>query len=65
MTDEQRRELKRAIQNEFVSDDEDKLRQAYREMGKQLAIIQEEMGISRYEALMFVATMLGQSMRPQ
>ena len=63
MKEKELRELKKAVMNEFLSDEEDTMRQGYREMGKHLAVIQEEMNLTRSEALYFVATMMGSMMR--
>lgn len=64
MTKKQRDELNKAIMNEFLTSQEDELRKAYREFGRHLEMLQEEMGLSRHEAILFLATMIGQSMRP-
>lgn len=48
---------------EFMTDDENELRKGYRNMKEQLRMIQEEMGLSRFEAITFLATMLGNSIR--
>ena len=65
MTEKQRQELNQARLNEFfgVQTQEDELRKSFREMGKQLQLIQEEMGLSRSEAINFLATMFGTSIR--
>ena len=65
MTEKQKQELNQARLNEFmgVQTHEDELRNSFREMGKQLQLIQEEMGLSRSEAISFMATMFGTSIR--
>ena len=65
MTEKQKQELNQARLNEFfgVQTHEDELRKSVREMGKQLQLIQEEMGLSRSEAINFMATMFGTSIR--
>lgn len=65
MTEKQKQELNQARLNEFfgVQTHEDELRKSFREMGKQLQLIQEEMGLSRSEAINFMATMFGTSIR--
>ena len=63
MTEKQRRELQKARMNEFLSDDDEIMRKGMRDIGRMIASAQEEAGLNRLEAIYFVATMLGQSMR--
>ena len=63
MTEEQRKKLKIAQMNEFLSDDEEVMRKGMRNIGQLIATAQEEAGLSRFEAIHFVATMLGNSLR--
>lgn len=63
MTDEERKDLIQAIKNERLGYDEEEARKGYRQMGEQLTMIQEEMGLSRYEAIIFLSNMIGASMR--
>lgn len=63
MTNKEREELNKLRMAEFMTDDENELRKGYRNMKEQLIMIQEEMGLSRFEAINFLATLLGSSMR--
>ena len=45
-----------------ISFDEDEMRKGYREFARQLRLAQEEMGLSRYEAIIFLSTLIGNSM---
>ena len=63
MTEKQRRELQKARMNEFLSDDEEVMRKGMRNIGQLIATAQEEAGLSRFEAIQVVATMLGNSLR--
>lgn len=62
MTKKERDALNKAIKNEFVDDDEEQMRKGYREFNRQLQMAQEEMGLSRYEAIIFLSTLIGNSM---
>jgi len=62
MTEKERDALNKAIKNEFVDDDEEQMRKGYREFNRQLKMAQEEMGLSRYEAIIFLSTLIGNSM---
>lgn len=62
MTKKERDALKNAIKNEFIDDDEEQMRKGYREFNRQLQFAQEEMGLSRYEAIIFLSTLIGNSM---
>lgn len=63
MTNKEREELNKLRVAEFMTDNENELRKGYRNMKEQLIMIQEEMGLSRFEAITFLATMLGNSIR--
>lgn len=62
MTKKERDALKNAIKNEFIDDDEEQMRKGYREFNRQLQFAQEEMGLTRYEAIIFLSTLIGNSM---
>lgn len=62
MTKKERDALKNAIKNEFIDDDEEQMRKGYREFNRQLQMAQEEMGLTRYEAIIFLSTLIGNSM---
>jgi hypothetical protein len=62
MTKKERDALNKAIKNEFVDDDEEQMRKGYREFNRQLKMAQEEMGLTRYEAIIFLSTLIGNSM---
>lgn len=62
MTKKERDALNKAIKNEFIDDDEEQMRKGYREFNRQLQMAQEEMGLSRYEAIIFLSTLIGNSM---
>lgn len=38
------------------------MRKGYREFARQLRLAQEEMGLTRYEAIIFLSTLIGNSM---
>ena len=59
MTKKERDALNKAIKNEFVDDDEEQMRKGYREFNRQLKMAQEEMGLTRYEAIIFLSTLIG------
>ena len=63
MTNEERKDLIQAIRNERLGYDEEEARKGYQQMGEQLTMIQEEMGLSRYEAIIFLSNMIGASIR--
>lgn len=66
MTNKERDELRKAQENEFfglMGGSETELRKAFREVNKFIEIAQEEMDITRHEALMFMATMMGTSIK--
>lgn len=63
MTKKEREELNKLRMAEFMTDNENELRKGYRNMKEQLRMIQEEMELSRFEAITFLATMLGNSIR--
>lgn len=62
MTKKERDELNKAVRNEFLAQDEDEMRKGYREFARQLQMAQEEMGLTRYEAIIFLSTLIGNSM---
>lgn len=64
MTEKQRRELQKARMDEFMSNDEAEIRKMYSDFEKHIRIAQEEMGLSKVEALYFVATLFGNAIRP-
>ncbi len=62
MTNKERDELRKVQENEFfglMGGNETELRKAFREVNKFIEIAQEETDMSRYEVLMFLATMIG------
>ena len=63
MTKKERDELNKLRMAEFMTEDEDDMRKAYRTAKGQLDMLQEEMGLTRYEAIAFLATMLGNAIR--
>lgn len=63
MTKKEREALNQAVKNEFL--DQDEMRRGYREFARQLRLAQEEMGLSRYEAIIFLSTLIGNSMNKQ
>lgn len=66
MTNKERDELRKVQENEFfglMGGSETELRKAFREVNKFIEIAQEEMDITRHEALMFMATMMGTSIK--
>jgi hypothetical protein len=66
MTNKERDELRKVQENEFfglMGGSETELRKAFREVNKFIEIAQEEMGITRHEALMFMVTMMGTSIK--
>lgn len=62
MTKKEREALNQALKNEFLEQDEDEMRKCYREFARQLQMAQEEMGLTRYEAIIFLSTLIGNSM---
>lgn len=62
MTKKEREALNQALKNEFLDQDEDEMRKGYREFARQLQMAQEEMGLTRYEAIIFLSTLIGNSM---
>ncbi|MEE3484596.1 MAG: hypothetical protein VZQ98_09785 [Bacteroidales bacterium] len=62
MTKKEREALNQALKNEFLDQDEDEMRKGYREFARQLQLAQEEMGLTRYEAIIFLSTLIGNSM---
>lgn len=62
MTKKEREALNQALKNEFLEQDEDEMRKGYREFARQLQMAQEEMGLTRYEAIIFLSTLIGNSM---
>jgi hypothetical protein len=50
------------LKNEFLDQDEAEMRKGYREFARQLQLAQEEMGLTRYEAIIFLSTLIGNSM---
>lgn len=62
MTKKERESLRDAIKNEFLDQDEEQMRKGYREFARQLQMAQEEMGLTRYEAIIFLSTLIGNSM---
>lgn len=62
MTKKEREALNQALKNEFLDQDEDEMRKGYREFERQLRLAQEEMGLTRYEAIIFLSTLIGNSM---
>ena len=63
MTNKEREELNKLRMAEFMTEDEDEMRKAYRQMKNQLEMAQEEMGLTRLEAIMFLANVIGSAMR--
>ena len=63
MTKKEREALNQALKNEFLDQDEDEMRKGYREFARQLRLAQEEMGLSRYEAIIFLSTLIGNSFK--
>lgn len=62
MTNKERDELRKIQENEFIglmSGSETELRKALREVNKIIKVAQEETDMTRFEALMFMATMIG------
>lgn len=64
VTEKQKRELQKARMDEFMSNDEAEIRKMYADFEKHIRIAQEEMGLSKVEALYFVATLFGNAIRP-
>ena len=64
VTEKQKRELQKARMDEFMSNDEAEIRKMYSDFEKHIRIAQEEMGLSKVEALYFVATLFGNAIRP-
>ena len=64
MTEKQRKELQKARMDEFMSSEEAELHKMYSDFEKHIRIAQEEMGLSKVEALYFVATLFGNAIRP-
>ena len=64
MTKKEKEALDEALKNEFLDTDEEQMRRGYREFSRQLRLVQEEMGLSRQEAILFLATLLGNSLKP-
>ena len=64
MTKREREALDEALKNEFTDSNEEEMRKGYREFSRQLRLAQEEMGLSRQEAILFLATLLGNSLKP-
>lgn len=62
MTKKERDELNKAVRNEFFDQEEADMRKGYREFARQLRLAQEEMGLTRYEAIIFLSTLIGNSM---
>lgn len=62
MTKKERDELNKAVRNEFFDQEEAYMRKGYREFARQLQMAQEEMGLTRYEAIIFLSTLIGNSM---
>lgn len=62
MTKKERDELNKAVRNEFCDQEEADMRKGYREFARQLQMAQEEMGLTRYEAIIFLSTLIGNSM---
>ena len=62
MTKKEREALNQALKNEFLNQDEAEMRKGYREFARQLQMAQEEMGLTRYEAIIFLSTLIGNSM---
>lgn len=63
MTKKEREALNQALKNEFLDQDEAEMRKGYREFARQLRLVQEEMGLSRYEAIIFLSTLIGNSFK--
>ena len=62
MTNKERDELRKVQEDEFIglmSGSETELRKTFRELNKFVEIAQEETNMTRFEALMFMATMIG------
>ena len=63
MDENTRRKLREAQEREFkgldLSGNEESVREAYRELGKHIRMAQEEMMLSKEDAIIFVATMAG------
>lgn len=62
MTKKEREALNQALKNEFFDQEEADMRKGYREFARQLQMAQEEMGLTRYEAIIFLSTLIGNSM---
>lgn len=62
MTKKEREALNQALKNEFLDQNEAEMRKGYREFARQLQMAQEEMGLTRYEAIIFLSTLIGNSM---
>lgn len=62
MTKKEREALNQALKNEFLDQDKAEMRKGYREFARQLQLAQEEMGLTRYEAIIFLSTLIGNSM---
>lgn len=62
MTKKEREALNQALKNEFLDQGEAEMRKGYREFARQLQLAQEEMGLTRYEAIIFLSTLIGNSM---
>lgn len=62
MTKKEKEALDEALKNEFLDSDEEEMRRGYREFSRQLRLAQEEMGLTRHESIIFLATLLGNSM---
>lgn len=66
MTNKERDELRKAQENEFIGlmgGNETEVRKAFREVNKFIEIAQEETGMTRHEALMFMSMMMGTSIK--
>lgn len=57
MNEKDRKALIKAQKGEFYDRTEEELHKAYRDCAKHLQIIEEEMGLTRMEALYFLANM--------
>lgn len=66
MTNKERDELRKVQENEFIGlmgGNATELRKAFREVNKFIKVAQEETDMTRYEILMFVATMIGSGIK--
>lgn len=63
MTKQQRDELNKLRIAEFMSEDEEKMRDGFRQLKELLRHLEEESGMTRMEALAFVASLFAGGMQ--